>query len=77
MKEIFEQYGSVLITVTAIVAVIGVIVFIIAGNGKDTSLIYTAFSGLLNDFLENAQSGDKIQIVTPGAQIGSMLLSLM
>ncbi len=77
MKEIFEQYGGVLVTVTAIVAVIGVILVIIAGNGKDASVIYTAFSNLINEFIQNAQRGDGINIVIPEVKTGSMLLPWM
>ena len=48
MDEIFKQYGSTIITVLAIVAVIGIITLVI---GSDTqSIVYKAFSELIGNF---------------------------
>ncbi|SFG15579.1 hypothetical protein SAMN04487761_10629 [Lachnospiraceae bacterium C7] len=54
MKEIFEQYGGVLITVVAILSVIAVIIFVI-GQGRD-SVIAQAFIGIINNFVNKANS---------------------
>ena len=52
MDEIFKQYGATIITVLAIVAVIGIITLVI---GSDTSsLVYKAFSDLIGNFYSNA-----------------------
>ncbi len=52
MDEIFKQYGSTIITVLAIVAVIGIITLVI---GSDTSsIVYKAFSELISNFYFNA-----------------------
>ena len=62
MKEIFEQYGGVLITVTAIVAVVGVVA-LFAGGGQ-SGIIYKAFQSLLQTFFEKAKlASDVIQTV--------------
>lgn len=52
MDEIFKQYGSTIITVMAIIAVIGIITLVI---GSDTnSIVYKAFSDLINNFYSSA-----------------------
>ncbi len=52
MDEIFKQYGSTIITVLAIVAVIGIITLVI---GSDTSsIVYQAFSKLIENFYSSA-----------------------
>ncbi|GFI26053.1 hypothetical protein IMSAGC012_01169 [Lachnospiraceae bacterium] len=59
MDEIFKQYGSTIITVLAITAVIGIITLVI---GKDTnSIVYQAFSDLIRNFYSGAGG------VVPGA----------
>ncbi len=55
MKEIFEQYGGVLITVTAIVAVVAIVSLLI-GTGEG-SIVYKAFHDLLTNFFKNAAGG--------------------
>ena len=50
--EIFKQYGSTIITVLAILAVI-VIMKIVIGD-SDTSIVYKAFADLINHFYESA-----------------------
>lgn len=52
MKEIFEQYGGVLITVVAILSVIAVIIFVV-GQGN-SSVIGKAFIKIINSFVDNA-----------------------
>ena len=53
MKEIFEQYGGVLITVVAVLAMIVVISFVIGTD--QTSIVGKAFSDLMSTFVERAQ----------------------
>lgn len=54
MKEIFQEYGGILITVVAILAVIVVISAVIGTDGN--SAIARAFTGLINDFVEQANA---------------------
>lgn len=54
MKEIFQEYGGVLITVVAILAVILVVTAVV---GKDASSpIGNAFSTLINNFIAQANA---------------------
>lgn len=48
MKEIFEQYGGAIITVVAIMALVGVTTAIV-GSGEN-SLVYKAMSDLIDTF---------------------------
>lgn len=58
MKEIFQEYGGVLITVVAILAVILVITAVV---GKDASgPIGSAFSNLINNFIAQANANTGI-----------------
>lgn len=52
MKEIFEQYGGVIVTVIAIVALAAMITAIM-GNGN-SGPVYQAFQGLIENFTTNA-----------------------
>ncbi len=52
MKEIFQEYGGILITVAAILSVILVVTAIIGTNGD--SAIGKAFSSLMNHFISQA-----------------------
>lgn len=55
MKEVFQEYGGVIITIVAIVALVGVITSIIGtGEPGDTGIVYGAFQDLLNGFSESA-----------------------
>lgn len=54
MKEIFQEYGGVLITVVAILAVILVITAVIGTDA--TSPIGKAFTGLIDSFVEQANA---------------------
>ena len=58
MKEIFQEYGGVLITVVAILAVILVITAVV---GKDASgPIGNVFSNLINNFIAQANANTGI-----------------
>ena len=50
MKEIFEQYGSVIITVGAILLLIVIIAFLLTTDG----VVATAFQDLLKYFFNSA-----------------------
>ena len=52
MKEIFEQYGGIVITVTAILAII-LIIRLVIGNDL-TSPIGMAFKELIENFMKKA-----------------------
>ena len=54
MKEIFQEYGGILITVVAILAVIVVISAVIGTDNN--SAIAQAFTGLINDFVTRANA---------------------
>lgn len=51
MKEIFEQYGGVIVTVIAIVALAALITAIM-GNGN-SGPVYEAFNSLIMNFTKN------------------------
>ncbi len=50
MKEIFEQYGGVIVTVIAVMALIVIIQFLMS----DTGVISQAFQDIIADFLSAA-----------------------
>lgn len=50
MKEIFEQYGGAIVTVVAIMALVGVTTAIV-GSGEN-SVIYKAMTDLISTFGE-------------------------
>ena len=52
MKEIFQEYGGIVITVVAIIAVIAVVMAVIGNDA--TSVIGQAFSTLINQFVSKA-----------------------
>ena len=52
MEEIFKQYGSKIITVLAIVAIIGIITLVIGSDAN--SIVYQAFSDLIRNFYSSA-----------------------
>jgi len=52
MKEVFQEYGSVIITIIAIIALIAVVTAII-GTGED-GIIGSAFVELIEQFLDQA-----------------------
>ena len=54
MKEIFQEYGGVLNTDVAILAVILVITAVIGSNAS--SPIGQAFTGLINNFVSQANA---------------------
>lgn len=52
MKEVFQEYGGVIVTIIAILSLIAVITAII-GTGEN-GIIGTAFTELIENFLEQA-----------------------
>lgn len=54
MKEVFQEYGGVIVTIVAIVALISVITAVI-GSGQEGDIVYDAFSGLIERFFEQAE----------------------
>lgn len=52
MKEIFEQYGSVIIAAVAISALVAIIVMLMATDG----VVANAFSNLIDSFFNRAAS---------------------
>ena len=59
MKEIFQEYGGILITVVAILAVIVVITAVI---GKDENgAIGQAFMQIINNFVAKANANTGVQ----------------
>ena len=52
MKEIFEQYGGVIVTVIAIVALAALITAIMGGGSSGP--VYEAFANLIDGFSKNA-----------------------
>lgn len=55
MREVFQEYGSVIITIIAIVSLIGVISAIIGtGQPNDGGIVYGAFQDLMTRFAEQA-----------------------
>lgn len=54
MKEIFQEYGGILITVVAILSVILVVTAVIGTDGS--SVIGQAFGNLIQSFVDQANS---------------------
>ena len=52
MKEVFQEYGGVIVTIIAIISLITVISAVI-GTGAD-GIIGSAFTDLIENFLEQA-----------------------
>ena len=52
MKEVFQEYGGVIVTIIAILSLIAVISAVI-GTGED-GIIGSAFSDLVDHFLQQA-----------------------
>ena len=60
MKEIFQEYGGVLITVVAILAVILVVTAVV---GKDaTGPIGNAFTNIINNFIAQANANTGLPV---------------
>lgn len=49
MKEFFEQYGGVVITATAIIAIVAIIT--VLAKSDASGVIYNAFKGLIDSFV--------------------------
>lgn len=60
MKEIFQEYGGVLITVVAILAVILVVTAVVGSDA--TGPIGTAFTNLINNFIDQANANTGISV---------------
>ena len=52
MKEIFQEYGGILITIVAILSVLVVVTAVIGSN--EDSVVGQAFSGLIQNFADQA-----------------------
>lgn len=52
MKEVFQEYGGVIVTIIAILSLIAVITAVI-GTGED-GIIGAAFAELIENFLDQA-----------------------
>lgn len=55
MKEVFQEYGGIIITIIAILALIAVITAVIGTN--ENGIIGEAFSELIGDFMDRAKLG--------------------
>ena len=54
MQKIFEEYGGVIVTVLAIIALIGVVALMFAGDGS--GWMEEAFEQIIDKFLTGAGS---------------------
>ncbi|MCR5273423.1 MAG: hypothetical protein K6E13_10675 [Lachnospiraceae bacterium] len=54
MDEIFKQYGSAIITVLSVTAVISIIVLVIGNDAN--SEVYKAFTSLITGFFTKAEA---------------------
>ena len=52
MKEVFQEYGGIIITIIAILSLIAVITAVIGTD--EQGLIGQAFTNLINSFMEQA-----------------------
>lgn len=75
MKEFFEEYGSVIVAVIAVVGLVAVVYFLV-GSGKG-SVISDAINGWLTKLTGNANN--KIDSVNGagGTKINFMALSML
>lgn len=60
MKEIFQEYGGVLITVVAILSVILVVTAVVGTNAS--SPVAQAFSDLITDFIDQANANANLPV---------------
>lgn len=58
MKEIFQEYGGILITVVAILAVIVVITAVVGNDASGP--IGTAFTNLIDNFISKANANSAL-----------------
>jgi hypothetical protein len=54
MQEVIREYGSAIITVVAIMALVALIVFLVGHDGS--SIVGKAFQGLVSDFFKGVTS---------------------
>lgn len=52
MKEVFQEYGGIIVTIIAILSLIGVIAAVIGTS--ETGIIGSAFTELIENFLDQA-----------------------
>ena len=52
MKEVFQEYGGIIITIIAVVSLVAVVAAVIGSD--DTGFIGQAFSNLIDTFMEQA-----------------------
>lgn len=55
MKEIFEQYGGVLITVVAVLAMVVLVTALVGSDER--SVIGSAFQNIVTTFIQRADNG--------------------
>ena len=65
MDEIFKQYGSAIITVLSVTAIISILVLVIGNDAN--SAVYKAFSSLIESFMTKAEDAAKVSVFMPGA----------
>lgn len=53
MKEVFQEYGGVIVTIVAVAALIIVIAAVI-GPAAEGGIVFDAFDGLINNFVDKA-----------------------
>ena len=68
MKEIFEQYGGMIITIVAILTVILVVRAVIGTD--QTGIVGKAFGQLIDTFLSQAQKGTLIDGTQSSVALG-------
>ena len=52
MQKIFEEYGGVIVTVIAVVALIGLVTILLQNNG----VLYNAFQDIVKTFVSKSQT---------------------
>ena len=52
MQKIFEEYGGVIVTVIAVVALIGLVTILMQNNG----VLYNAFQDIVKTFVSKSQT---------------------
>lgn len=61
MQDIIKEYGPALITVVAIIALIG-LVSVLIGKGAEDGVVGKAFSGLINNFFKDAAGAGGVTV---------------
>lgn len=50
MQDIIKEYGPAMLTVVAIVALVGLVTFLVNGADGNGGIVQSAFTGLIEDF---------------------------